>query len=155
MKAKRGETFFKPVKIIILVVVRQLIRARGQVEAVNDPRIIALKFKEARPGGISFHRQRFFLRLKVDRAAPPGKVGESAPLCRNERRMIFIFARAHNARMFVERKGDVGLEGQACAFEDNFWGKFWHRQIISLRTPTSPDVGISKIGTRSVSTPKF
>ena len=133
VKAKRGEAFFKPAEVVILVVGFELIGAGGDVKAVNDPRVIALQFKQARPGGVGFHRQRFLLRLKVDRAAPPGKVGEGAPFRRNERRVIFVFARSHDARMLVERKGDVGFERQARAFEDDFWGKFAHGGIISLR----------------------
>jgi hypothetical protein len=32
--------------------------------------------------------------------------------------------------VFVERKGNIGLERQARAFEDDLWGKFAHGGII-------------------------
>ena len=44
--------------------------------------------------------------------------------------MIFVFARTHHARMFVECKGDIGLERQAGAFEYNLGSEFGHVAII-------------------------
>jgi hypothetical protein len=35
--------------------------------------------------------------------------------------------------MLVERKGDVGFEGQARTFEDDFGGKFAHDKIIAKK----------------------
>jgi hypothetical protein len=35
--------------------------------------------------------------------------------------------------VLVERKGDVGFEGQAGAFEDDFWGQFAHDKIIAKK----------------------
>jgi hypothetical protein len=28
--------------------------------------------------------------------------------------------------MFIERKGNLGLNGKACAFQNYFWGEFGH-----------------------------
>lgn len=38
--------------------------------------------------------------------------------------MIAIFARANDAREFVQFKCDLGLECQAGAFDDQFWSEF-------------------------------
>jgi hypothetical protein len=34
--------------------------------------------------------------------------------------MVAVFARPDKARVFVERESDLGLEGQAGAFQDDF-----------------------------------
>jgi hypothetical protein len=39
--------------------------------------------------------------------------------------------------VFVERKGNVGLERQARAFEDDFWGKLAHGGIILKAVPST------------------
>ena len=44
--------------------------------------------------------------------------------------MIFVFARTHHAWVFVECKGNVSLERQAGAFEDDLGGEFGHVSII-------------------------
>jgi len=63
------------------------------------------------------------MRLKVDESAPPREIGKRTPFPGDERRVITILARSHNARVFVEFKGDLGLERQACAFQDDFWSE--------------------------------
>jgi len=37
---------------------------------------------------------------------------------------ITVLARSHDPWMLVELKGDLGFEGQPCAFEDDFWTEF-------------------------------
>jgi hypothetical protein len=90
-----------------------------RVEAVDDPRVIALQLEEAGPGGVRLHGHRLFLRLEIDEAAAPGEVGEGAPFAGNERGVVAVAAGADDARVLVEREGEVGLEGQAGAFEDD------------------------------------
>lgn len=67
-----------------------LVRLRGDVEAVYDPRIVFLKLEHARPGGIDFHGESFVLWIEVDRPLAPGVIGERAPLSGDQRRMITI-----------------------------------------------------------------
>lgn len=71
------------------------------------------------------------MRVKVDKPAAPGKVGERAPFGGNQRRMIAVFARADDARMLVERKGNIGLQRKPRAFENNLGTEFG-RHIRSI-----------------------
>ena len=130
---------FEPMEIIILGIRLQLVCARRDVKAIDDPRIIALQFKHPCPGRIGFHRKRFFMWLKVDEPAPPGIVRERAPLARNQWRMIAVLARSDDARMLVERKRNFRFQRQARAFENNFRCEFAHIiQNTNARPSTEP-----------------
>jgi hypothetical protein len=118
------EALFEPAEVVVLAVGHELEHAGGEVEAVDDPGVVALEFEEAGPGGVGFHGLRFFVRLEVDEAAAPGEVGEGAPFAGDERGVVAVAAGADDARVFVEGEGEVGLEGQARAFEDDLGGEF-------------------------------
>lgn len=92
----------------------------------SDPRVIAIQFEQPRPRRVRFHRQRLFVRFKVNRSATPRIICERAPFRRNERRMIFVFARSDDARVLIQCKRNVGLEGEARAFENDFRDEFRH-----------------------------
>ena len=101
-----------------------LIRLRGNVEAIHDPRVIFLQLKQARPGGLGFHRPIFFVRPEINRSASPGIVGARAPLGRDDRRVVTIFARSHETRMLVQLEGNLRFERQAGALQDDLGAEF-------------------------------
>ena len=49
-----------------------------------------------------------------------------------------VLARSHDARVLVERKGDVGLEGQAGVFQDDLGGSLF--PIVSILCVLDPSV---------------
>ena len=60
----------------------------------------------------------------VNKGESVGVVGESAPFSRDERGVVVVLSRPDDAHVLIERKGDLGLEGQAGAFEDDLGGQF-------------------------------
>ena len=102
------------------------------MKTVNDPRIVALQLKQARPGPVGLHREGFLGRIEVDEAATPGLIAESTPFGRDDRRVVAILARPHDPGMFVQCKGDVCLECQPRAFENYFWAEFGHRRLVEV-----------------------
>jgi hypothetical protein len=118
------EALLEPAEIVVLAMGHELEHAGGEVEAVDDPGVVALEFEEAGPGGVGLQGHRFFLRLEIDEAAAPGEVGEGAPLAGDEGGVVAVAAGADDAGVLVELEGDVGLEGEAGAFEDDLGGEF-------------------------------
>jgi hypothetical protein len=103
------------VEIVIFAIGLQLVGPGGDVEAVNNPRIVTQEFEKSNPGAIGLHNQGFFAGLKVDETASPGKVGETAPLGGNEWRMVAVLPRPDDAGMLVQRESDLRLESESCA----------------------------------------
>src|SRR5512133_3697220 len=102
------------------------------MEAIHDPRIIFLQFEHSRPGLITFHRQGFIFWFEVDRSLSPRIIGERAPFCRDQWRVIAILARSHYSWMLIELKSDFCFERQARAFEDDLWSQFVsHKKSIT------------------------
>ena len=91
------------------------------METVDDPGIVTVQLKKTQPGAVGFQRLGFFFGFKVDQSPPPGIVGEGAPFSGYQRRVIAIFSRSREPRMFIKRECDFGLIGKARAFKNYFW----------------------------------
>ena len=127
-----AEAVFEPAEIIMDAAGHELDHAGGEMEAVDDPGVVALEFEEAGPGGEGFHGEGFFVGFEIDEAAAPGEVGEGAPFAGDEGGGVAVAAGADDAGVLVEREGEVGLESEAGAFEDDFG-----RELVShMRSPS-------------------
>lgn len=94
------------------------------MKSVNDPGIIALKFKQVHPRAVRFQGQVFFVRFKIDEATPPGEIGERTPLGGDERGVIAVLTWADDAGVLIEGEGNIRFVGKARALENKFGTEF-------------------------------
>ncbi len=106
----------------------ELVRPRGQVEAVDDPGVVRLELDQARPRVEHGHRPGLLLAagLEVDRAAAPRHGREPAPLRGDQRRVVAVASRPDDAGMLVEREREVRLVGESRPLEDDLRGQLGH-----------------------------
>jgi len=123
VKPEGDQTIFKPGEIIVPASLDHLIDLSGEMEAVDNPGVVALKFEESHPGSVGFHCLVLFTWLEVDQAAAPGEIGEGTPFCRNDGGMIAVLPLTDDLWMLVEGKSNFSLKGESGPLKDDLWAE--------------------------------
>ena len=113
------QPLLQPAEVVVLAISLELVGSGGDVETINDPRVVAQKLKEPYPGLVGLQGQGFFVGLEVDEPPPPREIGEGAPFGGNEWRVVAVLPRPDDAGMFIQGECDLRLVGQPCAFQNN------------------------------------